>query len=479
MSGGCGKCEFRDDCRYYSYSNNDARRSDIDFQVTNHNQYLMSEKLGAKDQTYLLKPSGYVIIDEAHRLKEAAADVYGERLCERDIPKYINEIKTLCADENRRNIYKDNMDAAVRLNARLFEIIHNLIHNDDQEDGRGTIFTVDSEIAALVRRLSNTIESLEASRNHSSVVHGRYILHTLDTLISSSKILTWAETDENDAVTLCCCPKNVGREMYKYLWSNGHHHILTSGTMSDGRLFEYFEKESGVDRVRKDRKQYSSTPSPFDYAGNTRLYLPEDLPILSDASDEKYVSAIADRITELVKVTHGHTAILFTSYRMLNAVYEKVKDRISEYELIRMTRSNRNAIRDFKKKDNDVLFASGPMWEGVDCAGDKLSSVIIVRLPFPLRSAAMEEKKSASANVNAFIKEYAVPEMLIKLRQGVGRLIRCETDTGLISVLDTRAVRSGYSERVQAVLSKYPRVENLDEIREFFHSVKSKEYFEE
>ena len=479
VSGGCGKCEFRDDCRYYSYSNHDARRSDIDFQVTNHNQYLMSEKLGAKDQTYLLKPSGYVIIDEAHRLKEAAADVYGERLCERDIPKYINEVKTLCTDENRRNIYKDNMDTAVRLNARLFEIIRGLIRSDDREDGHGTIFTVDTEMTMLIRQLRNTIESLEASRNRSVVVHGRYILHTLDTLISSSKILTWAETDENGTVTLCCCPKNVGREMYKYLWSNGHHHILTSGTMSDGRSFEYFEKESGVYRIRKYRKQYSSTPSPFDYANNTRLYLPGDLPIPSDASDEKYVSAIAERITELVKVTHGHTAILFTSYRILNAVYEKVKDKIGEYELIRMTRSNRNAIRDFKKKDNAVLFASGSMWEGVDCAGDKLSSVIIVRLPFPLRSAAMEEKKSASANVDTFINEYAVPEMLIKLRQGVGRLIRCETDAGLISVLDTRAVRSRYSERVQAVLSKYSRVENLDEIREFFNSVKSKEYFEE
>lgn len=478
VSGGCGKCEFRDDCRYYIYSNHDTKSPDIDFQVTNHNQYLMSGKLGAKDQTYLLKPSGYVIIDEAHRLKEAA-DVYGERLCELDIPKYINEVRTHCADENRRNIYKDNMDAVIKLNTGLFEIIRGLIRSDDREDGRGTIFAVDSEMTTLIRRLSNTIESLEASRNRSSVVYGRYILHTLDTLISSSKILTWAESDENGTVTLCCCPKNVGREMYKYLWSNGHHHILTSGTMSDGRSFEYFEKESGVDRVRKDRKQYSSTPSPFDYARNTRLYLPDDLPMPSDVGDEKYVSAIAERITELVKVTHGHTAILFTSYRILNAVYEKVKDKISEYELIRMTRGNRNAIKDFKKKDNAVLFASGSMWEGVDCAGDKLSSVIIVRLPFPLRSAAMEEKKSASANVSAFINEYAVPEMLIKLRQGVGRLIRCETDTGLISVLDTRAVRSRYSERVQAVLSKYPGVENLDEIQEFFHSVKSKEYFEE
>ena len=93
--------------------------------------------------------------------------------------------------------------------------------------------------------------------------------------------------------------------------------------MSDGRSFEYFEKESGVDRVRKDRKQYSSTPSPFDYARNTRLYIPDDLPMPSDAGDEKYVSVIADRIVGLIRATNGHTAILFTSYRMLNAAMRK------------------------------------------------------------------------------------------------------------------------------------------------------------
>jgi len=143
-----------------------------------------------------------------------------------------------------------------------------------------------------------------------------------------------------------------------------------------------------------------------------------------------------------------------------------------------MTRSNKTAISDFKKKDNAVLFASGTMWEGVDCVGDKLSSVIIVRLPFPLRSATMEEKKSASVNVRAFINEYAVPEMLIKLRQGVGRLIRSESDTGLISILDTRATQSAYAERVQSVLAKHPRVDSIEEIKKFFHDIKPKEYFE-
>ena len=89
-----------------------------------------------------------------------------------------------------------------------------------------------------------------------------------------------------------------------------------------------------------------------------------------------------------------NTAILFTSYKVLEAVYRQTKDRLTQYELIRMTRSNKSAIADFKESKNGVLFASGSMWEGVDCIGDCLSSVIIPQLPpFPMRSATMESKK--------------------------------------------------------------------------------------
>ena len=143
-----------------------------------------------------------------------------------------------------------------------------------------------------------------------------------------------------------------------------------------------------------------------------------------------------------------------------------------------MTRSNRTAIADFKKSVNAVLFASGSMWEGVDCAGDCLSSVIIVRLPFPLRSATMEQKKSNCTDIGEFVQKYAVPEMIIKLRQGVGRLIRNETDTGLIAILDVRADEGKHAFRIRKVLRKYPLVNSPEEIRKFFHAVKSPSYFE-
>ena len=192
---------------------------------------------------------------------------------------------------------------------------------------------------------------------------------------------------------------------------------------------------------------------------------------------ETYIKAIADKVVEIVEATNGHSAILFTSYKVLSAVYELVQERLSKYEIFRMTRKNNTVITDFKKSKNGVLFASGSMWEGVDCVGDCLSSVIIVRLPFPIRSATLEQKKDECEDTAEFIRKYAVPEMLIKLRQGAGRLIRTENDTGLVSILDSRALEGSYAYRVKKTLSKYPRVHSIEEIKEFFKEVKPDEYF--
>jgi ATP-dependent DNA helicase DinG len=179
-----------------------------------------------------------------------------------------------------------------------------------------------------------------------------------------------------------------------------------------------------------------------------------------------------------VNATNGHTAILFTSYKLLSKIYELTKNSLSKYNVIRMTKSDRTAISEFKKSKNGVLFASGSMWEGVDCVGDGLSSVIIVRLPFPLRTATMNEKKANSASVEEFIHKYAVPEMLIKLRQGVGRLVRCETDTGILAILDCRATRGSYADNVQHTLRKYPVIESIEEVENFIRAIKDKSYFD-
>ena len=236
-------------------------------------------------------------------------------------------------------------------------------------------------------------------------------------------------------------------------------------------------KENGIDRIRKELVFTSTTPSPFDYKRNTRLYIPDDM-LHPDNDSKKYIKRLSERICDIVDATNGHTAILFTSYKVLSSVYELTRERLAKYDVICMTRSNKTAISEFKRSKNGVLFASGSMWEGVDCIGDSLSSVIIVRAPFPMRSATLEQKKNDIDHVPTFIQTFAVPEMLIKLRQGVGRLIRSENDTGLVSILDCRVAEDGkYQDKVMTVLAKYPKVETLEEVKEFFKAVKPKEYF--
>ena len=141
-----------------------------------------------------------------------------------------------------------------------------------------------------------------------------------------------------------------------------------------------------------------------------------------------------------------------------------------------MTRGNRNAIEEFKKSRNGILFASGSMWEGVDCIGDCLSSVIIVKLPFPMRNVVSNERKKECESIPEFIDRYCTPDMIIKLRQGIGRLVRCETDTGVISILDTRVNSKAYSQKLNVVFERYKKVNSIEDVQKFIESVKDDEY---
>lgn len=145
----------------------------------------------------------------------------------------------------------------------------------------------------------------------------------------------------------------------------------------------------------------SATESPFDYKNNSCLYIPSVLPKLKESPN--YIKEISDICLELIQVTNGHTIILFTSYKTLISVYAELKEQLKDYEIIKMVRGNKTAISSFKQADNAVLFAAGSMWEGIDIAGDKLSSVIIVRLPFPQRSILMEEKKKTASALTSLL----------------------------------------------------------------------------
>lgn len=482
VKGSCRKCKYRYDCGYAAYVDK-SKSCDFDYQVTNHNMFLTALKGGEdpnRPTRNILCPSWLVVIDEAHKLKNAAEDVFGVRFDEEAVQDYVKAVKTMKREYTDARDFKIALNDLLKANDSLFSALREKTKEDDYENGRNTLIKLTPILEEYLYELEENIGHVECMREepeNAPSLNIELVRDTIMTMLDDDEMNYWIEEDDNGILSLCASPKNIATEMFKKIWDTHKSFVLTSGTMSDGSSFDYFKQENGIDRVPSNLIRTSTTESPFDYKNHARLYIPGDMP-QPDNQSEEYRQALADKIVELVKATHGHTAILFTSYSVLRSVYEMTKDRLADFNLICMTRSNKSAIADFKKSKNAVLFASGSMWEGVDCAGDGLSSVIITRLPFPLRSALMEQKKDKCSSVPEFVQKYAVPEMIIKLRQGVGRLIRTETDTGLVSILDSRAYSGANAVKVQHVLKKYTRVRSMDKIEEFFHEIKPKEYFE-
>lgn len=473
---GCNsKCEFKKACRYNRFIEI-SKYGFLDIQVTNHNQYLMDLKMRMSKDQGVLQKSDFVIIDEAHKLRETAQDIFGSQLAENEISGYLESVK----DANKRGYEKEYRSLIRSIKMTETSLVNELksrIGDSGDEESVDSIITLNRQEEKLISRITmqlSELSNLQKSNSDSAM----YIIEKLESFENQNEFLVWISKDEYGLLSLNCTPSNIGDVLYKNVWDRGIHHVLTSGTMSDGENFNFFEKLNGLNYIPDSKKIKHCSVSPFDYKNHTRLYIPDDIPMPENDSEE-YITAVAKRVVELIHATHGHTAVLFTSYKLLGNVYEIVAPQIKEYEIFLMAKNNKTAIAEFKKSKNGVLFASGSMWEGVDCIGDSLSSVIIVRLPFPIRSAIMENKKKEFANTPQFVKEYAVPEMIIKLRQGIGRLIRCETDTGLISILDSRTLNSSYSKKLENVLSKYPRVNSIEEIEDFFKKVKPEKYFED
>lgn len=507
VKGSCHNCPCSDRCEYARFLEVASSPYKFDFQITNHNLFLTAQKSKAERSTKRgLLPCNFCIVDEAHKLIDAATDVFTASLSFSEVEDYIKSVKHnggnnfkiraeyfhLLKDAERLNrklvsmfsrykfkscedVCQVKIEITEPMNDTIKKLITVLQKIGDWSAPQGAIGANTAE--PLVEKLSAFLlpEESEEDQDENTAKNDKNCKDLKEKIV-------WISYDKStDTKSLCCMPTELKDSLRKALWTTFNTHFaLTSGTMKDDTGFSFFKDELGITGCLD---QYSvsefSCESPFDYRNHTRLYISEDAPI-PDMRDPEYIPAIAREVVKLVKATHGHTAVLFTSYKALNAVYNLVQDELKAYPLIKMSRSNKTAITQFKNSGNGVLFASGSMWEGVDCAGDILSSVIIVRLPFPLRSQTMEFKKMSCKNTKEFVQKYAVPQMIIKLRQGAGRLIRNETDTGVLAILDARAAKGGvYRTRVLNTLDKYPLVSSISDVASFIDSVKDESYKKE
>jgi ATP-dependent DNA helicase DinG len=258
-------------------------------------------------------------------------------------------------------------------------------------------------------------------------------------------------------------PINIKEELHEQVFSKIDRAVLTSATLTTNRSFEYIKERLGC-----TPKEESTLDSPFDYASQALLYLPQDMPEPGEAVAQ-YVSALADRTLELIQATGGKTFVLFTSYDILNRMYQVLDPKLHPYQILKQgDMAPSRMIQRFKEKPS-VIFGTNSFWQGVDIPGDALSSVIITKLPFdvptePLTEARIEDMKKRS--INPF-KHYQIPRAIIQLRQGFGRLIRKRTDKGVVAILDSRLIQRSYGKQFLKSLPECGQTQHLEDVKNF------------
>jgi ATP-dependent DNA helicase DinG len=227
-----------------------------------------------------------------------------------------------------------------------------------------------------------------------------------------------------------------------------------------------------VQRIGLNNPQTFRAESPFDYKRNCILYFPKRT---STPFDE--VEWLSQEIEQLVQVCHGHALVLFTSYDQMGRVQQRLQGRVA-YPLLTARRNGQLFVQAFKQLSNAVLFAAGPCWEGVDFPGDRVSLLIIIRLPFPVPDPVSDAEKAKYPDLHSYIQAEVIPTMQKKLRQGFGRAIRTETDTCTVAILDPRAAPGGrYHRAALDALPKMNMTQDIKDVEHFIRAVKGAEYF--
>ncbi len=433
--------------------------------VLNHTLFFSLFNLSelASDDRGYLYADDFVIFDEAHTMEHVAATQLGLRQSHAGL-KF--EVQRLYNPKNRKGILRamrhaGAMKAAENVLHAAEDFYNNIEHTVEfgkfskEVRIRKSDF-VENVLAEPLRRFWNEIEeaadALEKdSSGKSELMDGARRMRDIHAGIrmfldqTEEDSVYWVQKGgrDGDSLSIHSAPVNVADRLRTMMFGPERTCIMTSATMGIGdEELSYFRK-----RIGAESSNYIKIGSPFNYKEQMQLFIVKSMP---DPSDSKYEEALVHWIGRVLKYTEGKAFVLFTSYRLMRSVAEAMDDFFFDNEWRLLMQGDGMApnkmIEIFRKDIHSVLFGTDSFWAGVDVPGEALSNVIVTRLPFavpdhPLTASRLEAIELEGGN--SFV-DYSVPEAVIKLRQGVGRLIRTAKDSGMVVLLDNRVVTKPY-----------------------------------
>ncbi|MCZ6731317.1 MAG: ATP-dependent DNA helicase [Gammaproteobacteria bacterium] len=458
-------CSYYDDCFV-----NRARREVLDAEIVVINHHLFFADLALREEGFgqLLPGMDAVIFDEAHQLPEIASTFFGVILSSHQLLNLCRD--TIAEDLREQSGIPDLQERAHRVEKATADFRLAFGRASRREAwhvvvGEDAIQRTLADLKALLSELAVALE-VAAGKGQGLANCGRRAVDLLERLYTISEspppeYVAWFETSGR-GVSLHLTALDVATPFRQHVEDGDRAWIFTSATLTVGQRFDHYQAQMGLEVADTYRWE-----SPYDYAGQALMYIPTGMP---NPANPDYTKKVIEAALPVLTASRGRTFMLFTSYRALHIATDLLASKIS-YPLFVQGNAPRSVLLErFRAAGNAVLLGTSSFWEGVDVRGDALSCVIIDKLPFAspddpvlrARGEAMEQ-----VGRNPFL-EYQLPNAVIALNQGAGRLIRDENDRGVLMLCDPRLLSKGYGKSFLASLPPMPLTQDLAEVESFF-----------
>ena len=466
-------CSFYKECFVMN-----ARKKALTADVTIVNHHLFFADLNMKEEgiSELLPKATTVIFDEAHQIPDIASIFFGKNVSTAQISEivqdgyqiYLKHMKDVSDFETILNdLEKANKD---------FRLVFPRESNRYPYQKISTFSRFDSAYENLIEKLKTLIQLLAHHKDRDTEIEKYF--YSSNEIISNfdnwrddkdNNSIKWVEV-YSQSVQLNNTPLSIADMFAKHINNELTSWIFTSATLAVKNNFDHFKSQLGLTDADSVSKE-----SPFNYAEKALLFVPKLMP---DANHENFNFAVVNQIYPFIKASKGRAFILCTTLKSMREIFTLLQDKIEtdqlDYPIYLQGDGSRNhLLNKFREHGHAILIGSLSFWEGVDVKGDALSLVVIDKLPFfspedPVLAARID--KINQSGKNAFM-EYQLPNAVITLKQGAGRLIRDEFDKGVLVICDTRIIEKAYGKRMWQSLPPFTRSRDDFEVIQFLEKI--------
>ena len=462
-----------------------GRAEDADIVIVNHHLFFADLNLRGNEYGRVLPDYAAVIFDEAHLIEDIAADYFGFQVSSFQIDELVRDADALPITDAIVTRDLTKLAAKIIGLADQFWIRFTQIRNQDgrfpmlpnafaQKMNDGEIqptplgeayFVLDSALERLESAIDVFADKMTEAE--SLVRRVRQTRFDLEFVCSQAEknYVYWLEK-RGRGIFLRASPIDVSTLLQEKLFDKLETVVLTSATLSSNGKFDFIKDRLGLNEDNK-KTETLLAPSAFDYQKQAIIYLPKAMP---DPRTPDFLQMAAAEIIKIIQVTNGRAFVLSTSNLSMNTLYELVSMRVNFPCFVQGSMSKAGLLEKFRQTPNAVLFATSSFWQGVDVQGEQLSCVIIDKLPFAVPSDPIVAARTRFIDDNGgkSFFDYSVPQAIISLKQGIGRLIRSKTDKGVIALLDPRLKTKGYGRDFLNSLPKTRVTSDLKDVEQIF-----------